>query len=275
MPWNQNSFFTILIVSGGTGSGVFVYSPKPGAGNLIASVAAQAGTDPYGNAYKAGITSYSKVAPFPLVELFNGQVLFSGAGTFQEGSVTDAGQGSLTLQSSRTAAGDVQTGLVLLSSLESNDGLNPEIVAKARIQLQDAVGNPSYVVPVSPATPNVDESAQAFVFANLWVAAGRETPQYFLCAAPAIGGKNSVHVAGSVQVPLGGWVNGQAVTTAIPAAYRPAHTTSIIGMDITSGAVVRFTLGANGVVQSNQIMSGAVANGDLIDMQPTVIALNN
>lgn len=51
-------FFYVLVVGGGAGSGIFVYSPAPGAGNLIASITAAAGTDPFGNAYKAGITSY-------------------------------------------------------------------------------------------------------------------------------------------------------------------------------------------------------------------------
>lgn len=41
----------IVIISGGAGSGLFVYSPTVGAGNLILSVAGQPGTDPYGNAY--------------------------------------------------------------------------------------------------------------------------------------------------------------------------------------------------------------------------------
>jgi hypothetical protein len=49
-----------LVIVFGTGfSGVFVYSPAPGAGNLIASVAALAGTDPYGNKYPSGISSQS------------------------------------------------------------------------------------------------------------------------------------------------------------------------------------------------------------------------
>src|SRR5258708_25129477 len=47
-----------VLVSGGAGSGVLVYSPAVGPGNLIASIAASAGTDPSGNAYLAGVTSY-------------------------------------------------------------------------------------------------------------------------------------------------------------------------------------------------------------------------
>jgi hypothetical protein len=59
MGWN-NEVFSLLIVTSGSGfTGLFVYSPAPGHGNLIASVAAQAGTDPYGNAYSQGIASYT------------------------------------------------------------------------------------------------------------------------------------------------------------------------------------------------------------------------
>jgi hypothetical protein len=45
-----------IIVVGSGGSGVFVYAPAPGLDNLIASIAAVAGTDPYGNPYPAGIS---------------------------------------------------------------------------------------------------------------------------------------------------------------------------------------------------------------------------
>jgi hypothetical protein len=57
MGWNSQNVFTILIVQGGAGSGIFVYSPSPGAGNLIGSWAGQAGTDPYGNSYPAGLNA--------------------------------------------------------------------------------------------------------------------------------------------------------------------------------------------------------------------------
>jgi hypothetical protein len=53
-PDDQNLFF-VIVVAGGAGSGIFVYSPSAGAGNLVASIAGSAGTDPYGNAYPAGI----------------------------------------------------------------------------------------------------------------------------------------------------------------------------------------------------------------------------
>jgi hypothetical protein len=59
MGWNNEIFSLLIVTSGGGFTGLFVYSPAPGAGNLIASVAAQAGTDPYGNAYSRGVASYA------------------------------------------------------------------------------------------------------------------------------------------------------------------------------------------------------------------------
>lgn len=45
-----------VITQSATG-GLFVYSGTPATGNLLVSIAAQAGTDPYGNAYPQGISS--------------------------------------------------------------------------------------------------------------------------------------------------------------------------------------------------------------------------
>jgi hypothetical protein len=68
MVWNTSSFQLLIISAGGGFTGLFVYSPIPGAGNLIASIAAQAGTDPYGNPYKAGIASYGAGGAFSLLQ---------------------------------------------------------------------------------------------------------------------------------------------------------------------------------------------------------------
>jgi hypothetical protein len=47
----------LVVVFGPGFSGVFVYSPSPGPGKLVASIAAAGGTDPYGNTYPAGIST--------------------------------------------------------------------------------------------------------------------------------------------------------------------------------------------------------------------------
>jgi hypothetical protein len=59
MGW-QNNIFQLLIIEGTSGfSGLFVYSPAPGAGNLIGSWAAALGVDPYGNAYPQGLAIFN------------------------------------------------------------------------------------------------------------------------------------------------------------------------------------------------------------------------
>src|SRR5258708_7022195 len=79
MKWqNQNVFPLLIINAWGTFTGLFVYSPAPGAGNLVDSVAAAAGTDPYSNAYLAGMVNYFQVSPtsFLAVQTYQGQVTF-------------------------------------------------------------------------------------------------------------------------------------------------------------------------------------------------------
>lgn len=51
---NQLVSLLILSLPGGF-TGIFGYSPAPGPGNLVISITNQAGTDPYGNPYPAGI----------------------------------------------------------------------------------------------------------------------------------------------------------------------------------------------------------------------------
>lgn len=57
-PWSNQAVSLIVIIAGGGFTGLFVYSPTPAAGNLIDSIAPAGGTDPYGNTYLSGITSY-------------------------------------------------------------------------------------------------------------------------------------------------------------------------------------------------------------------------
>jgi hypothetical protein len=78
MGWN-NSVFPLLIVTSGSGfTGLFEYSPGPGTGNLIASSTAQAGTDPFGNAYLAGIATYSPAAGIAQQLNTNGVFYYTG-----------------------------------------------------------------------------------------------------------------------------------------------------------------------------------------------------
>jgi hypothetical protein len=81
----------VVVFGTGANRGIFVYSPTPAAGNLVASITAAAGTDPYGNAYKAGITSYDNTfggitelngALFSLFSGVNLKIVLNAAGAF-------------------------------------------------------------------------------------------------------------------------------------------------------------------------------------------------
>lgn len=57
--WSNTATNLIVLIEQLSGySGIFGYSPAPGAGNLVLSITAAAGTDPYGNAYRSGVATY-------------------------------------------------------------------------------------------------------------------------------------------------------------------------------------------------------------------------
>lgn len=61
-PWSNQVQNLIVLEEAVSGySGLFGYSPTPGLGNLIVSSTAAAGTDPYGNAYLEGFTTYEDI----------------------------------------------------------------------------------------------------------------------------------------------------------------------------------------------------------------------
>lgn len=61
--WSNTATDLIILVEQISGySGIFGYTPAPGPGNLILSVSAASGTDPYGNDYPAGLMVQSHPA---------------------------------------------------------------------------------------------------------------------------------------------------------------------------------------------------------------------
>lgn len=76
---SSKAFRGRLVVVSGTGAntGVFVYSPTPAAGNLIASIKSANGTDPYGNFVFAGITEYNfnaTLGKYIAINIFNNAI---------------------------------------------------------------------------------------------------------------------------------------------------------------------------------------------------------
>lgn len=104
MGWNNQSVELIILTEQTSGfSGIFGYSPQVGTGNLIFSVAAAAGTDPYGNAYPQGISglgSLTLFGPDSTILVYSGVpaagnliASFGSAGTDAYGNKYVEGQG--------------------------------------------------------------------------------------------------------------------------------------------------------------------------------------
>lgn len=64
MPWTNQIVIANTVIIEGSDDGLFVYSGAPANGNLVASVTATSGVDPYGNPYKAGSSVYGALATF-------------------------------------------------------------------------------------------------------------------------------------------------------------------------------------------------------------------
>jgi len=110
-PTSQSGLFRgrLVIVSGSGFTGVFDYNPTPALNNLVASEAAANGTDPYGNAYLQGQTTYLQTGPTSFVALQNNgaQITFytassaAGPWTAQYVIQSDA-SGNVTITASGT-----------------------------------------------------------------------------------------------------------------------------------------------------------------------------
>lgn len=120
MGWSNNSVFQVVIITGAAGSGLFVYSPTPGPGHLVASIAATGGKDAFGNAYIGGITAYLP-GLLEAVGLSGGQLSFltapSVAGPWSIGTSINQGPGSPPVLNLNTGGGGHITAGSLLEAI--------------------------------------------------------------------------------------------------------------------------------------------------------------
>lgn len=179
--WNEGSVFPLLIVYDITGAftGLFVYSGVPGAGDLIASVTAAAGTDPYGNAYQAGITSYLSSVPADFVQLFSSTVNFMNAGDTAQAQIS-GGSGGMSFTSGESSTVGLATAtLQLLQSLTAANApraiLSSDSSVALLLSFAQGAADPTTANIVGPSLtwlPNthyisqVDKSAAAYVLGH-------------------------------------------------------------------------------------------------------------
>jgi len=144
-PGSQGVITANRVIIAGPNGQLLVYNGTPANGNLIASIAGAAGTDQFGNAYKAGITEYGAASSF--VQLVNGALVLS-----------DVGGQTWLINSS-------QSGLPRIE-LDSDQSV--------------FVNSSGFVVAAAPGTPSTPEIWHTMSgFSNSWAASGN-TPRYRL-----------------------------------------------------------------------------------------------
>jgi hypothetical protein len=119
MPWSNQAVSLVVIIAGGGFTGLFVYSGAPATGNLIASVAAVAGTDPYGNVYNAGVFSYAGGGE---AGLESGALVLEALNAVSPGTLTATAPGVLDLQTGLQQGGDTVSEMFLYSLGASPSG---------------------------------------------------------------------------------------------------------------------------------------------------------
>ena len=146
--WSNTSTNLILLIEQVTGfSGIFGYSPAPGKGNLVFSLAAKAGTDPYGNQYLDGLTTYNNTTDTfaQLVSnALNLGVINNGTpDTAESGSMlaldANQGQGIIVLTSGSNTAASLSDEATL--SLEPGFSNAVSSQFAPFVQLLDSLGN--------------------------------------------------------------------------------------------------------------------------------------
>jgi hypothetical protein len=123
IPGSRTGRFPQVVIFGPKGQ-LLIYSGPPAAGNLVASISSAAGTDSKGNAFLAGVSSYTQSAPFLAANMNSGLVDFfkatSQAGPWgSNGNITGDTTGNLDLSAS-SSLGAVQ---ILLGTLSALHGL--------------------------------------------------------------------------------------------------------------------------------------------------------
>lgn len=123
MGWNSNVFPLLLVTSSTGFTGLFAYSPGPGPGNLVASVTSHAGTDPFGNAYVAGVASYAAGTPAINADMTGGALQFNRPAINAAAVVGSNNSAILLLASGRVAVADVEAILTLGPGLAGVPGV--------------------------------------------------------------------------------------------------------------------------------------------------------
>jgi hypothetical protein len=154
--WENSTFIRVIVIEGVPYSGIFFYSPTLGTGNLVGSWTSQAGTDPYGNPYPAGLA------------------LYDGSGDL----IGNWNTSGLTIQAQPNSGGALSIGAAGTSgaspALELTSGLAPAGTNPLFIQVLNALitaGMDTLLI-TGPQSPLSTDAHESYVYAALTQGAG-------------------------------------------------------------------------------------------------------
>jgi len=192
MTWGGNQVTLLIIDASGAFTGLFVYSPVPGPGNLIFSIAAAAGTDPYGNAYLPTATSYIPSTGQTL-QINGAGIQFFDSSTTLEGFLSElkaigtSGVPSIVIQSPSNNAGVSNNASLVAALGESQDGTNPARILLGGFSSGASLLNNANVVAVS-----------TFAWAHPGFTGGATLPSY----VAGLAGSNQIVFANAATLPV-------------------------------------------------------------------------
>lgn len=279
MAWNNQLISLIVLTLPGGYAGLFGYSPAPGPGNLVISVTAAGGIDPYGNPYPPGI----QVGPAsgPQVEITGGNpafvsfplndAVFSSDPAIR-GQIVGVGNpnrwGAVILSGAQipnAAHKDyVQLGLNSPSADGSSfgngelDWIDNSNVAHSwlswdgggiavRVCQQLTAADPSITAsPTVPAQPESWRDMRPLTGGFFGTISGQYPPQYRKCA------DGDVEIFGKVQLPAASANYNGIVFYNLPAPYRPNKSIQMPITAVADGAASPvLTINTNGNLQFN------------------------
>ena len=162
----------VIVYGTGPGSGVFVYDPAPGPGNLVASIT-EASTDPFGNATIPGaVASYGGVVGY--AALGSGAVIIRRY-TDATAAEVSGGGGQLILHSGQATAGDNDVWLYLNAASAGG----PQVVITPGL----SGTGPLFIATTEPGNSFTPETWHPLALTSGWSAvSGFPTPGYRLNA---------------------------------------------------------------------------------------------
>lgn len=225
MGWSTQVVIANRVIIEGPDDYLFVYNGAPALGTLIESIAAEAGTDQYGNAYLQGSTLYENDGSGNIAALNTNGTNFLNSRV------------GFTVYSATTPAGP----FARLSYLgEGGTVANPGWVSSPVYGMQPQAISGFFGV--SDQWNYVGSGGGQPAFATGWgnFGHGGADLAFRLAASPA----NEVRINGVVTPGAGA----APTLFTLPASYAPASIQFITGSNVTSGGVVYWEINTSGTV---------------------------